>query len=526
MKVRRWLYLTHRWLGVALCLLVAMWLFSGVVMMYVGFPNLEQQERLASLPVLEAESVAVAPNALLEQIDGSAVIDDFRLTSVLGRPVWLLRTSDGATKGLFADTGEAVAQSVTAADALLAAQLYVDNVGIETSTGVTFLTRLEMDQWSVSSALHPHRPLYLVALNDAEDTQLYISSHIAEVVRDTNASERVWNWLGANLHWIYPLQLRRHPTVWHWVVVVLSLAGIVSIITGAIVGIVRLRLRKPYRGTDVTPYRGAMKLHHILGLCVLLPLSTFMFSGLMSMNPWGVFNDDIPYSDHYTAYRGSPTVAVALTQSPTIAALRKALASHRDSREVVWQWLGGKPYQYSISGNNQRQSFTPSAPTGIRDREKGWEHAGVARLQEVMAGHAISASETLDAYDSYYYSHHDSWRPLPALRVRFDDPAQTWFHVDLATGELLNRLTVTGRLQRWLYNGLHSLDFIVLIRNRPLWDVVVIALSIAGFVFALTSVVVGWRRLRPAPGLRPGNRRKERQMAASRIYFPNMSNKL
>jgi hypothetical protein len=299
-----------------------------------------------------------------------------------------------------------------------------------------------------------------------------------------------------------------------------------SIISGAIAGVMRLRLRKPYRGTNITPYRGTMKLHHILGLCVLLPLLTFMFSGLMSMNPWGVFDEDIPYSDQQTAYRRSPTAAEALTQTPSLVELRKALASHRDSREVVWQWLGGKPYQYSISGDNQRQSFTQSAATGIRDSETGWEHDSVAQLQSVMAGSAISAIDTLHAYDSYYYSHNESWRPLPVLRVRFDDPAQTWFHVDLATGELLNRLTATGRVQRWLYNGLHSLDFIVLIRNRPLWDVVVIALSSVGFVFALTSVVVGWRRLRPAPGLRPGNRREERQMAVSRNYFPNMSYKL
>ena len=41
MKIKRALYLTHRWLGVVLCLFMAMWFLSGVVMMYVGYPKLK-----------------------------------------------------------------------------------------------------------------------------------------------------------------------------------------------------------------------------------------------------------------------------------------------------------------------------------------------------------------------------------------------------------------------------------------------------------------------------------------------------
>jgi hypothetical protein len=50
---------------------------------------------------------------------------------------------------------------------------------------------------------------------------------------------------------------------------------------------------------------------------------------------------------------------------------------------------------------------------------------------------------------------------------------------------------------------LHSLDFAILLRNRPLWDVTVIALSAAGLVISLSGIVIGWRRLvrprRPKP---------------------------
>jgi hypothetical protein len=113
-----------------------------------------------------------------------------------------------------------------------------------------------------------------------------------------------------------------------------------------------------------------------------------------------------------------------------------------------------------------------------------------------MTSHRIKLIETLTDYDHYYYSHHQRWRPLPVMRVRFDDPAATWFHIDLTTGELINQLTQKGRAKRWLFNGLHSLDFNFLISNRPAWDLLIIALISTGFLFSCTAIIVAWRRLR------------------------------
>ena len=41
--IKRWLLLTHRWLGIGTCLLFFLWFLSGVVMMYVGHPKLTWQ---------------------------------------------------------------------------------------------------------------------------------------------------------------------------------------------------------------------------------------------------------------------------------------------------------------------------------------------------------------------------------------------------------------------------------------------------------------------------------------------------
>lgn len=51
------------------------------------------------------------------------------------------------------------------------------------------------------------------------------------------------------------------------------------------------------------------------------------------------------------------------------------------------------------------------------------------------------------------------------------------------------------RMYRWLFNGLHSLDFPGLVDHRPLWDVLMRSFLMLGAIFSMTGVVLGWRRM-------------------------------
>jgi hypothetical protein len=59
----RILILTHRYVGVATCLLFTMWFASGVVMMYVGFPQLTAAERFTGLTPLDLRRAHLLPAA-------------------------------------------------------------------------------------------------------------------------------------------------------------------------------------------------------------------------------------------------------------------------------------------------------------------------------------------------------------------------------------------------------------------------------------------------------------------------------
>ena len=86
-------------------------------------------------------------------------------------------------------------------------------------------------------------------------------------------------------------------------------------------------------------------------------------------------------------------------------------------------------------------------------------------------------------------------RSLPVLWVRYADPQETWLYLDPARGGVVMRSEKVTRLRRWLYQGLHSLDFPAIYFRRPLWDVIVIGLSLGGLVLSITTFTPAWRRI-------------------------------
>jgi hypothetical protein len=113
--------------------------------------------------------------------------------------------------------------------------------------------------------------------------------------------------------------------------------------------------------------------------------------------------------------------------------------------------------------------------------------------RDAMPNARISAATWLNQYDAYYY-HRAQGRRLPVLRVKYDDPQQTWLYFDPQLGAVVQKEETRSRIERWLYNGLHSLDFPYLYQSRPAWDITVIVLSLGGCMLSATAVWLAWRR--------------------------------
>jgi hypothetical protein len=118
-----------------------------------------------------------------------------------------------------------------------------------------------------------------------------------------------------------------------------------------------------------------------------------------------------------------------------------------------------------------------------------------AAANAAMPGTRVQEAVWLTRYDSYYYDRAGE-RPLPVLRVKYADADESWLYFSARDGGLLLRETASGRPVRWLYHGLHSLDFPGLYQAGWIWDVAIVLLCTGGLLLSMTSVIVGWRFLR------------------------------
>ncbi|SFG99840.1 peptidase [Methylobacterium gossipiicola] len=475
-SLKRWLILGHRWLGIATGLFFATWVLSGLVMMYVPFPNLTEAARLAGLSPIAWERVRLGPDAALRSLSLSHLPPSLSLSLRGDAPVYQVTLGTGERRVVSAETG-AVLGPISRDEALALARARGDAGPHPTVTPVF------RDQWTVTARYDALRPFHVVALDDAAGTERYVSALTGAVALETTRFARAWNWLGSIPHWIYLTPLRARAALWRDVVLWVSGVAMAGAVSGLVLGVWRLRLRRPY-ASGVTPYRGMGRWHHLFGVVGGLTLLTFVASGWLSMNPNHWFTGSAP----------TPALAAALAGDAPLPGLDTLRAVATPATvEVRFLGLGGQVHVVGADAGGRRRVAPPVTPEALR-----------AAAERLLPGSA-AAMETLTAYDAYWYPHHDT-RRLPVLRVRFDDPAATWAYLDPETGELLARLDRSGRIDRWLFAAPHRFDFAILTRHRPVWDVLMWSLNLLGAGIALTGIVLGWRRLRrirPAREARP-----------------------
>jgi hypothetical protein len=457
----------HRWLGITFCLLFAMWFATGIVMHFVPFPSLTEAERFAGLAPVGIND-AISPSEALGA-SGIADAQRIRLVQRSDGPVYIVTAPSRLKAISAADGGDA---SITSPRAALAeAQAQALRRGID-STHASDVERVDDDQWSVPNGFDRHRPLFRVRLGDAPGTELYVSSVTGEIVLDTTRGERAWNWAGSVVHWIYPTVLRRHWALWDRVVWWLSLFAALAAVLGAVLGIIRIRVRP---GRSISPFRGWHALHHLTGLAATIFVLTWMVSGWLSMDHGRLFS------------RGQLTAEEAVLAAPPLdpSMPTSAAAIAPSPREIEWFVFGGRSYR------RERMAIDRQ----ILSRPDGMAQSGVLSpddVQRTMADLATGCGHpSIVASDDAYAA----LSALPGAPVYRSVCGDIWFDIDGASGVVLQRLDSSRRAYRWLYSALHTLDVPILLGHQLLRTVLIVGLCGMGFLFAVTGIVIGWRRL-------------------------------
>ncbi|WP_454061193.1 PepSY domain-containing protein [Candidatus Nitrospira salsa] len=469
----------HRWIGIVLCLMFAAWFFSGAVLMYHPFPSLSSTERQAHRAVIDISRISQSPGKAL-QASGVPTPTRLRMIDRDGMPTYIVHSHAGSVIPLNAETGTKLPLITERVAGRIATAFYGQSA-------MNVEGPIEYDQWVVHQQFDPYRPFYRVVFTDRHSTVLYVSARTGEVLQKTQRQERAWNYVGAVLHWIYPTILRRHWALWDQVLWWMALFGVMTTMAGLWLGVWRLRqMKKVANAQGFSLFHGWLRGHHILGLFAGGFVLPWIVSGWLSMDHGRIFSIPIPTSPQVESFQGVTTEALASGFTST------SLQNLSDANAIEFLAVGGKPL-IRVTGKTSLQLYeklnsedlrplTLSRSEIVNAVQQAWPKSKVALVQ---------SPESNDLYGRLRAGR----LPQQTLRLKLDDSSQTWVHINRETGEIVSVMDQSRRIYRWLFNGLHSLDVPGLVERRPLWDIVMLFLLTVGFMFSVTGVVIGWRRV-------------------------------
>lgn len=479
---RKWAILCHRWLGVALCVLFAMWFVSGIVLMYWTYPGVGLQDRLLRAEPLDASRVRLSPAEAYARLESTEPPTQARLAMFDGRPAYRFEFRDVAFL-VYADNGQ-IQDDFPRDWALRVASAWTR----QPAASARFegaITR--PDQWTVSGEFNALRPLWKFSWPDGEE--VYVSQATGEVEQYTTRASRIGAYFGAIPHWLYFTPLRKNGLAWNRTVVWSSAVGTGMTIFGLVVGLLLYSpSEKRYRfpsGRSSVPYAGYKRWHTILGLFFGLVTCTWVFSGMLSMEPFDWQSDVGPAGRIARALRGG-ALPISRFHSPAEVFREAAPVKQLDLTTVA-----GEPV-YLARQSSDRSLIIPMQAPPASEVDPGRLTSIVARA---AGPYQLAETRIVRQYESYYVDRHHE-RPLPVLFIRLNDPENSMYYIDLKTGRLVAAYATGARWSRWLYHGLHSIDLPWLYRHRPAWDIAVLALMLGGTALAVTSLVIAWHRLR------------------------------
>jgi hypothetical protein len=498
-KLRKFLILAHRYLGIVLSLMFVMWFVTGIGMIYSrGMPRLTPQTRLARLAPLDLSAVHLSPSQAVERGNLRRPEGRVTLLTVDGRPAYRF----GGSATVYADSGE----YMTGIDSQRATKVAAEFLRVprETIRQADLLTK--PDQWTLT--LVPQLPLYRMSVDDPTHTEIYVSPETAEVVQVTTRASRALAWVSTIPHFLYFAPLRM-SSQWARTMTWIPAAACVLAFLGIVLGIVQYRKKKPH-----VPYSGWMRWHYVTGLVFGVLTLTWAFSGLLSMEPWAwteddevdravqqTFSSDMANIDVFPAFDHSAWQGILQGRVAKEIEFARVLdepsfivrTSPREASLVGWPDGGHQPYFISRDPDSTRFVVPLSSMTERKDAIAS--DVLMSRLASAHPGVPIVEQTALTEYDTYYYSR-DGQAPLPVVRMKFADPASTWVYLDPEVAQVVGQVNRVNRMERWLYNGFHTLDFSFLYYNRPAWDGVIIVLSLGGTVLSTIGLFMGLKRLR------------------------------
>ena len=485
LKVSKHISVVHRYLGIAIGFMFAVWFATGSVLSFVPFPVLETDERIAGSEQLDLSEVSVPPATAMAGVSAAAGVERLRLLSVAGQPRYVASVTGQGVISVSAQTGKPL-DALSAAQASLVAERFTGQA-VSAVEGP-----FDYDQWTVHDRYDTGRPYYRVSVEDSLGTSVYVSARSGEVLQLTTRKQRAWNRVGAVVHWLNPTILRKHDGVWGWLMWSLALAGIALIVMGLWLGLVRYVNLKRIRRPGLSPFTGWLRWHHMIGLFVAVIVLNWIGSGWLSVDRGAFFSSDQPTLRQLERLRGIP-----LTQAAEAFPALDA-ATLGSTREIEFTALSGQPLLIIRNDAPRSRVVSVDAAGALRTSDVISDELILASVQSAWSPVRVGGLQEITADDAYRLRT-VPW-PQTAKRVVLADAGKTWVQIDAASGQIVSIMDTSRRVHRWIVAGPHNLDFPIFNKADPLRHILILAATSIGFLFSCTGIVLGVKRLRRSLG--------------------------
>jgi hypothetical protein len=288
------------------------------------------------------------------------------------------------------------------------------------------------------------------------------------------------------IHWVYFTPLRKSWSAWNQTVWWLSLVALLTSVIGVWLGLLRTWGNHANGRHGLSPFKGWMRWHHVIGLFAGVVVLFWTFSGWLSMDHGRLFSRGEATAAQIAAVRGI-SLDVVVRGIPL-----KELRNAGGAAVIEFNAVAGRAL-LSLRG------------AGLPSRVY-WPHTGRTseQISTVLLGEAVAAAwpgvtawTGLGTGSARLYELAESL-PLSARGFITQGARPIVIYMDAMTGRILVVMDQSRRDYAWMYYALHTLRFPAVETSFILRTVLVLVLLVFGAIFSLTGVVLGVRRLRRA----------------------------
>lgn len=471
-RVNRTVFSLHRISGTIIAVFFFMWFCTGIVLVYHGFPRLDNRKAIELAGPLPQENPLPdsLPNGMntlsIHRLHGQTVVE------------W-------ATKDTSVATGAAglPLRPVDFATALAEARLWCDGRIIETDT------LHERDQWIMYSSYLRELPIYKFYFDDPEKTQVYVGKESGKVLQVTDRASRFWAWVGAIPHKLYIPSMRSDVEIWKRWLLTGGLLCLIASLTGIYAAVVLLIRYHRKHGRWGNPMHGRMmRFHLILGLVFGIPLVAWSISGIFSMQKvprWLVGFDGPEYVSERKLWGGGMAPCGEYnTDYETI------IHAYPEARDISYSRRGDIPVIEVTTPDEHivldARSHEP-ATLWINPEE------ATKAVTEIVGEKSHLSLTLLDKYDAHYFSLNDR-APLPVYKIAVKNSDGTLFYIDPKTGDVtyLNHNRIARKI---LFSGIHYLNLLPFAGREILWKICMWIVCLTGMVFCTSAIWLGFKYL-------------------------------